>query len=167
MLQHIRNFPVAKASELSSAFEQTFNAVKKENISVKLVKQLKKSYESRGVSPEPIRLTDWKKTKLRDRLLRGVPEFNHNEDPSLLREDEIDYLIDMIRRNKREMDGTNMIQPVFTKAVATLERLMSEEELCMPHLFPQLPSPSPDATVRLLLRVRSLFDLRGRLLRIL
>jgi hypothetical protein len=117
------------------------------------------------VSPDPLMMTDWKTSKLRDRLRRGVPEFNYNNNPLLLREDEIDYLISMIRNNRQEIYGSMMYKPIFEKATATLERLMSDEELCVPHLFSKikdrLAEQTPETTLRLLLRCRMMFDCRG------
>lgn len=58
---------------------------KRDTFSNQLVQRLKLVYEpvvslkkpkmfaSKGVSTEPIKMTDWKTSRLRDRLLRGVP----------------------------------------------------------------------------------------------
>ena len=105
MLQHITSYP-KRFEENTSHFDQTFNVsvAPRPTFSGKLVEQLasqkKKTFATRSVSPEPLAMTDWKTSKLRDRLRRGVPQFNYSNSPILLREDEIDYLINMIRHNR-------------------------------------------------------------------
>jgi hypothetical protein len=70
--------------------------------------------------------------------LRGAPEFNGSRSTELYREDEIDYMIGMVRTNSKEFKELNFLQPLYNKALRTLELIMGEQELSIPDFFTKL-----------------------------
>lgn len=96
--------------------------------------------QKKPVSPKPVKVIDWKESKLRELLLipGGDVSFNPERDSSIFREDEIEYTINMLRFNAKDFRNTNMIQPLFGKALLTLQRLMSDKELGIPHLYDRM-----------------------------
>jgi hypothetical protein len=131
---------------------------------------------------EPIRMTDWKRTKLRARLNegKGKADFTSGKDNHYYREEDIDYMINLLKFNhlgRKESHSQTVLQPIFQKTLATLSRLMSDDELCLLPIFDKLqasllsqPHTTPlisDQVLKLLLRCRLMFDCRGQLVRIL
>ncbi len=80
-------------------------------------------------------MTDWTQSKLRQRVTlaqegKANLEFNYLKEPYYYKEEDIDYMINMLKNNKKILIKT-MLMPIFQKSLATLARLMSDEELCL------------------------------------
>lgn len=63
-------------------------------------------------------------------------KFNQSGDPRYFKEEEIDYVINMIRFRQKEFQKTDMVKPLYNKALYTLECLM--EQLMVPHVFDRI-----------------------------
>ena len=123
---------------------------------------------------QPVKMTDWKYSKLRDKVIsQGNCLFNPEKDPNYFREDDIDYMINMLRCNVKNFSQLPLLQPIYMKAMLTLKLLFSDENLCLPEVYdklqsrPQTEDLTPEQVMKLLLRCRQLMDCRGRIIRIL
>ena len=88
-------------------------------------------------------MTDWKRTKLRVRLNegKGKADFTSGKDNHYYREEDIDYMINLLKFNhlgRKESHSQTVLQPIFQKTLATLSRLMSDDELCLLPIFDKL-----------------------------
>lgn len=113
----------------------------------------------------PIKVNDWKASQLKFKLQNGMAAFNQERSTEYYREDEIDYMINTVKLNSKQFKQVNLLQPIFNKAAKTLEKIMSDEELCMPEVFQKMQAKlgdaSPETTLKLLVRCRMMLDSRG------
>lgn len=66
-------------------------------------------------------------------------EFNFLKDPNFYKEEDVDYMINMLKYNHKSLNNT-LLMPIFQKSMATLARLMSDEELCLQQVYDKIQS---------------------------
>lgn len=78
-------------------------------------------------------MTDWKQSQLQARLLEGTNTmcFNESNNINIYKDEEVEYMINMLRFNSKDFTKSNMLQPIYNKTMATLKLLLSDEELCL------------------------------------
>jgi hypothetical protein len=83
-------------------------------------------------------MTDWKYSKLKIKVEQGTFLFNPDKDPNYYREDDIDYMINMLRFNVKDFSTLPLLQPILMKATLTLKHLLSDENLCLGNIYDKL-----------------------------
>ena len=83
-------------------------------------------------------MTDWKFSKLKIKVEQGTFLFNPDKDPNYYREDDIDYMINMLRFNVKDFSTLPLLQPILMKATLTLKHLLSDENLCLGTIYDKL-----------------------------
>ncbi len=83
-------------------------------------------------------MIDWKFSKIKGKVEQGVFLFNPDKDPSFFREDDIDYMINMLRYNVKDFSTLPLLQPLYMKATLTLKLLLSDENLCLTSIYDKL-----------------------------
>ena len=83
-------------------------------------------------------MTDWKFSKLKTKVEQGTFLFNPDKDPNYYREDDIDYMINMLRFNVKDFSTLPLLQPILMKATLTLKLLLSDENLCLNSIYDKL-----------------------------
>ena len=58
-------------------------------------------------------MTDWKFSKLKTKVEQGTFLFNPDKDPNYYREDDIDYMINMLRFNVKDFSTLPLLQPIL------------------------------------------------------
>jgi hypothetical protein len=87
---------------------------------------------------EPVKMTDWKFSKIKEKVEQGNYLFNPDKDPTYFREDDIDYMINMLRFNVKDFATLPLLQPLYMKATLTLKLLLSNENLCLTSIYDKL-----------------------------
>jgi hypothetical protein len=59
-------------------------------------------------------------------VLKNEAEFNTDKDIKLFTEDELDYVIDMMRSKFQDFERTEIMRPFYLKALSTLRTLLHE-----------------------------------------
>ena len=89
--------------------------------------------------------------------------FNKERDPGFFREDEVDYMIHLLRYSAKDFTSLDLIKPPFNKGFATLDKLMNE--LQVPHLFDKVAQAiydiTPANTMKVLVRAKIMFQYRA------
>ncbi len=62
---------------------------------------------------KPVKMTDWKFSKLKVKVEQGTFLFYPDKDPSYYREDDIDYMINMLRFNVKDFASLPLLQPIL------------------------------------------------------
>jgi hypothetical protein len=95
--------------------------------------------------------------------------FNSDNDEKVYKHEDIDYTIHMIRYNSKSLKDVEMLKPLFTKSLATLERLM--EELMVGHLFDRISSMikdiSAESILKILIRCKQMMVYRAQIISLL
>jgi hypothetical protein len=60
--------------------------------------------------------------------------FNESNDKNIYKDEEVEYMINMLRFNSKDFTKSNMLQPIYNKTMATLKHLLSDEEICLTQL---------------------------------
>lgn len=102
-------------------------------------------------------------------MRRKSTRFNEGNDPRLYKDNEIDYILNMIRYRQKEFEKTDMIKPFYNKSLFTLETLM--EEMKIPHIFDKVAinysTVTVENTLKLLVRCKMMFAARSLCIEIL
>lgn len=119
---------------------------------------------------DPKSSLDWAQSGLREVIVNEQSlKFNPQNDPRFYREDEMDYIINMIQYRQHDFEKTEMIKPLYNKAIYTLELLM--EQLLIPQIFDKVAlkynTADTENTLRILLRCKMMFQARALMLGIL
>ena len=83
-------------------------------------------------------MTDWKHSKIKAKVDQGIFLFNPDKDPTFFREDDIDYMVNMLRYNVKDFSTLPLLMPLFQKATLTLKILLSDENLCLASIYDKL-----------------------------
>lgn len=79
---------------------------------------------------------DWKLSLIKKKLDKGEINFNQEGDPKYLKEDEIEYFINLMRYSPKDFSNIEILRPLFNKSLATLEKVM--EELLLGPMFDRI-----------------------------
>jgi hypothetical protein len=82
-----------------------------------------------SADPPSLSATDWAYSPLCIKMLKNTTEFNPNKDIKLFVEDELDYVIDMMRNKFQDFERTEIMRPFYIKALTTLKELLTEQSL--------------------------------------
>jgi len=103
---------------------------------------------------------DWAQSFFFQKVLKGQTKFNPEEDPSFFREEEIDYILTMIKEQYRDFRENDLTRPFFIKGIQTLKRLLAD--LGLEGLFGKLckkyDEVSIENTFKIMIRIRMLFS---------
>lgn len=83
-------------------------------------------YKPRFRRHQKIVIGDWAKSSLKKQVDNGSLAFNEDRDPTFFREDEVDYMIHLLRYSTKDFTTLELIKPPFNKALSTLDKLMTE-----------------------------------------
>ena len=87
----------------------------------------------------------------------------------MFREDELEYMINLLRYSSKEFSSIDLLKPFFNKSLLTLEKVM--EELMLGHAFDRiqvkLVEISPENTMKILIRCKMMFYCRNEMINIL
>ena len=72
---------------------------------------------------------DWVCSKLYNDVLTKNLEFNKEKDLRYFKENEIDYIIEMMKNRYRDFKRSEMTRPFYIKAMQTLEKVHEELDL--------------------------------------
>ena len=82
------------------------------------------------------KVIDWKDSIIKRKLDQGNLEFNYDKNPKFFKEDEIEYMINVLKYSSKTFSSIDLLTPLFNKALNTLERLM--DELMIGHIFDRI-----------------------------
>ena len=123
-------------------------------------------------SQSPMRnakLIDWKTSVIKKKVDSGNYAFNLENDTKIFKEDEIEYMINLLRYSSKDFNSIDLLKPLFNKSLMTLERIM--EELMLGHVFDRIQTKlveiSPENTMKILIRCKMMFYCRNEMISIL
>ena len=115
------------------------------------------------------KLIDWKTSIIKSKVDSGQTQFNQENDSRVFKEDEIEYMINLLRYSTKEFNSIDLLKPLFNKSLLTLEKIM--EELMLGHVFDRiqikLVEISPENTMKILIRCKMMFYCRNEMINIL
>ena len=105
---------------------------------------------------------DWKTSIIKKRIDEGKLKFNEDNDAKVFREDELEYIINMIRYSTKDFNNIDILKPIFNKSLNTLERVM--DEMMLGTLFDKISvrilDISADNTLKILIRCKMMLACR-------
>ena len=64
---------------------------------------------------------DWANTEFFKKVLNGKTKFNYDGDPSFFWEEEVDYILNMIKERYKDFRENDLTRPFFIKGIQTLK----------------------------------------------
>ncbi len=112
---------------------------------------------------------DWARAPLKRLVDTGKPRFNEGGNPRCFRDEEVEYMLSLVRFSPGDFQSIEMLRPIFTKALNTLEQCF--EELSLGHLFDRIACKimtiSAETVLKLLVRCKLMLLCRGAMVEIL
>ena len=116
-----------------------------------------------------MQIIDWKTSKLRNLTQKNIIMFNEENDSRYFRDDEIEYMLNMLKYSAKNFTTIDILRPMFNKSLGTLEKIM--EELSISYLFDRISNKildiTPENTMKLLVRCKLMLQCRTQLIKIL
>ena len=121
-IQRTTNIKISayERSNKKQAEEAAAKSKKKASLAVELARRLKareerirKKKELQEPEYRPVKTIDWKTSKLKEKVDQGQFLFNPDNDTNIYREEEIEYMINMLKYNAKDFAETHLMIPIF------------------------------------------------------
>ncbi len=114
---------------------------------------------------------DWKYSIVKKFMDEGKLVFNEEaaDQGKCFSEDEMEYMINLLRYSTKDFNNIDILRPLFNKALNTLEKIM--DELMLGHLFDKISvrilDISPENTLKIMIRCKMMLGCRKQVINIL
>lgn len=151
--------------DLSNDLAQKFHVDEwKQNATVQKFSRQINSSSSPNNLHRHIKLMDWKNSIVKKKMDEGKLVFNEDagDQAKSFKEDEMEYMINLLRYSTKDFNNIDILRPLFNKALNTLEKIM--DELMLGHLFDKISvrilDISPENTLKILIRCKMMLGCR-------
>ncbi|CAI2359262.1 unnamed protein product [Moneuplotes crassus] len=118
-----------------------------------------------GSQYHKVKIIDWEETKFFQSVLDDCTELNTENSNRFFKYEEVDYIVDMMKKRYKDFKSTEMLTPFYKKGQNTLEMLMQAFEL--DQLYEKIQSNYSQVTLencfKILIRCKMCFEARESL----